>query len=79
MDWPEQLPQGRQSSSATVPSRHRPRRTTTDRVRDAVMLLASEAGALLTHEQKAWASITFSGTRHELVISFVGLTDVEAG
>ncbi|MGY6552158.1 MAG: hypothetical protein ACXIT4_09740 [Erythrobacter sp.] len=58
---------------------HRPRRTLADRVRSAVMKLAAGRAVLLAHEEKPWASITFSGTRHELVLEFTGIDAVMAG
>lgn len=58
---------------------HRVRRTTADRVRDALMALTGGAGRLLTHEEKAWASITFAGTRHEVVLEFCGAEAVVGG
>jgi hypothetical protein len=57
----------------------RPRRTTADRVRAALMGLTAGHGTLLTHEEKAWASITFSGTRHEVVLEFSGPEAVVGG
>lgn len=57
----------------------RARRTTADRVRSALMALTGGAGTLITHEEKAWASITFSGTRHEVVLEFCGAEAVAHG
>jgi len=57
----------------------RARRTTADRVRTALMTLTGGAGTLITHEEKAWASITFSGTRHEVVLEFSGADAVVGG
>jgi len=57
----------------------RARRTTADRVRTALMALTGGAGTLITHEEKAWASITFSGTRHEVVLEFCGADAVVGG
>jgi hypothetical protein len=57
----------------------RGRRTLADRVRSAVLRLADGAGRVLTHEERAWASITFAGTRHELVLRFEGIAEVDAG
>jgi len=57
----------------------RPRKTTADRLREAVLAICGGMGAVLTHEERAWASITFSGTRHELVLRFEGIEQVEAG
>ena len=57
----------------------RPRRTTADRVRTALMVLTGGAGTLITHEEKPWASITFAGTRHEVVLEFCGAEAVVGG
>jgi hypothetical protein len=57
----------------------RPRRTLADRVRAAVLALTGGAGTVLAHEEKAWASITFAGTRHEVVLEFCGPEAVAAG
>ena len=66
----------------SVPSRIaalRPRRTLADRVRAALMQLTGGTGTVLGHEEKAWASVTFSGTRHEVVLEFCGADAVVAG
>lgn len=73
-----------ETKSAVTPARqtarrYRPRRSTADRVREAVLLLAEGHGDLLTHEEKAWTSITFTGTRHEIMIDFNGEEAVAAG
>ncbi|MFN9499565.1 MAG: hypothetical protein ACK57E_14215, partial [Erythrobacteraceae bacterium] len=54
----------------------RPRRTTADRVRAA---LTGGLGTVLGHEETAWASITFSGTRHCVVMEFCGVDAVACG
>ena len=59
--------------------RIRPRRNAADRLRDALMALCDHRGQVLTHTEKAWASITFAGTRHSLAILFAGAEAVEAG
>ena len=59
--------------------RHRPRRTRADRVRAALSQLAGGSGTVLGHTEKAWASITFAGTRHEVVLEFCGPDAVAAG
>ena len=48
-------------------------------LRDALDRLAGGHGFVLMHSQRAWASITFSGTRHTLTIAFDGSDAVEAG
>lgn len=57
----------------------RPRRTLADRVHKALMQLTGGPGTVLVHEEKAWASITFAGTRHEVVLEFCGPDAVAAG
>lgn len=57
----------------------RPRKTLADRVRAALLGLTGGAGTVLAHEETAWASITFSGTRHEVVLEFCGAEAVVAG
>jgi len=61
------------------PRRYRPRRTTSDRVREALLTLAKARATLLTHEEKAWSSVTFSGTRHEVMLDFDGADAVAIG
>jgi hypothetical protein len=45
----------------------------------AVLGLAGGRGELLRHGERPWASITFSGTRHAIVIAFTGAEAVAAG
>ena len=49
------------------------------RLRAALLELAGNHGELLTHSEKPWASITFSGTRHRVELQFRGEDAVEAG
>jgi len=65
--------------SKPLPPRYRPRRSTSDRLRDALLALADSAGELTRHEEAPWSSITFNGTRHEVAIEFTGHPAVEAG
>jgi hypothetical protein len=62
-----------------APAALRPRRTLADRVRAGLMAITGGAGTVLGHEEKAWASITFAGTRHEVVLEFCGIEAVLAG
>ena len=62
-----------------VPPRYRPRRSTADRLREALLELAENAGRVLTHEESAWSSITFTGTRHEITLDFNGSEAVTSG
>ena len=63
----------------TKARRYRARRSLGDRLREALLELAEAQAQLLTHEEKSWASITFTGTKHELTLDFDGAKAVEAG
>ncbi|MEO0644153.1 MAG: hypothetical protein AAFY47_12180 [Pseudomonadota bacterium] len=58
-------------------ARYRPRRSTEDRLREALETLAEGRAVIMTHEETAWSSITFTGTRHEVVLDFDGRKAVE--
>jgi hypothetical protein len=72
---------GRADSACEVKSAAppRPRRSLGDRVRTALGKLAAGRATVLSHKEKAWASITFSGSRHEVVLQFAGIDAVVAG
>lgn len=55
------------------------RRTTGDRLRVALEALGDYRGQVLSHREKAWASITFAGARHTVALLFAGKDAVEAG
>lgn len=55
------------------------RRSTGERLREAVLALAGGHGEVLHHGEAAWASITFAGTRHRLRIVFTGAEAVAGG
>ena len=57
----------------------RARRTSGDRLREALITLAKHRAQVITHSEKAWASITFAGTRHLLALVFAGADAVDAG
>ncbi|WP_370187231.1 hypothetical protein [Qipengyuania sp.] len=67
------------SAEPAPPRARRPRRTAADRVRTALAELHAHHGKVLTHTEKAWASITFAGTRHCLALLFAGEEAVEVG
>lgn len=67
------------SAPQPAPAALRTRRTTADRIHAALMTLTGGAGTVLSHEEKAWASITFAGTRHEVVLEFCGADAVVGG
>lgn len=57
----------------------RPRRTTGDRLREALLMLGEAQGHVLSHRETPWASITFAGSRHEVMLDFAGPEAVAAG
>lgn len=63
----------------TKARRIRVRRTAGDRVQEALLMLGEAQCKLLSHSEKPWASITFSGSRHELMFDFAGPEAVAAG
>ncbi len=67
------------SAEHPVPQPRRARRSNADRLREALVALGEHRGRVLTHGEKAWASITFAGSRHALALSFAGDEAVAAG
>lgn len=55
------------------------RRSTSDRLREAIVALAGGEVRIASHSETAWASITFAGTRHRLELLFDGDCAVAAG
>jgi hypothetical protein len=53
-------------------------RTSTALVR-ALIALAGGGGVIALHNERSWASITFSGSRHEIAMSFCGAAAVAGG
>ncbi|MFT4028039.1 MAG: hypothetical protein QM676_14770 [Novosphingobium sp.] len=45
----------------------------------AITALAGNRAELVHHVERGWASVTFAGTRHTLVLSFTGAEAVAAG
>jgi hypothetical protein len=43
-----------------------------------VLKLAGGHGDLLRHDERPWASVTFSGTRHTIALAFVGTEAITA-
>ena len=58
---------------------YRARRTVGDRLLEALMALAEAQASLLSDNQKRWASVTFTGSRHEVMLDFEGPEAVAAG
>jgi hypothetical protein len=55
------------------------RRTAGERLVEALSALTQGHALIVSHTETAWASITFAGTRHKLVLEFAGTEAVEAG
>jgi len=62
-----------------VPRPRAERRSPTIRLREQLLALAGGQGALVSHDEKAWASVTFAGARHRVELAFEGAEAVEAG
>ncbi|MEM6493683.1 MAG: hypothetical protein AAF650_04820 [Pseudomonadota bacterium] len=54
-------------------------RTVSSQLRFQILSLADGMGEVTSHEEAAWSSVTFAGTRHELEICFYGNHACEAG
>lgn len=63
----------------SAPAALRPRRSLADRVRSGLMQITGGKGTVIGHEETSWASITFAGTRHAVVLEFCGADDVVRG
>lgn len=68
-----------QLEPARTMRRPRPGRRPWLGVLSAVLELAQGKAELVRHSERAWASVTFAGTRHSVVIAFTGAEAVEAG
>ena len=55
------------------------RRTPWLQLLSALLELGQGRAELLRHSERAWASVTFSGTRHSVVLAFTGEEAVAAG
>ena len=60
-------------------TRRRSRRTPWMPLLSALLELAGGRGELIRHSERSWASVTFSGTRHSVVVAFCGVEAVAAG
>jgi hypothetical protein len=63
--------------TAPPPARHR--RGPGDHLREVLLALTRDKGAILAHREKRWASITFAGARHRLELAFEGEEAIAAG
>ena len=55
------------------------RRTAGDILRRELEVLACGAAQVESHKEQAWASITFAGARHRLVLLFTGEKAIASG
>lgn len=55
------------------------RRTISDRLSEALIGLSGGHAKILAHKEQPWASITFSGARHDFTLEFSGAQAVQAG
>ena len=55
------------------------RRGFAGRLEAALIALAGDAGRVIAHRERSWASVTFAGTRHEVSIAFEGSAAIEGG
>ncbi len=60
-------------------ARRRTRRTPWLQLLSALLELGQGKAELVRHSERAWASVTFSGTRHSVVLVFTGEEAVAAG
>ena len=65
--------------TAPRPSLRKARRDPANHLLGALHALADGQAIVLRHEERAWASITFSGARHAVALRFVGNAAVAAG
>ena len=66
----------------SAPDRTAPRKVRRDpanHLLGALHTLADGQAMILRHDERAWASITFSGARHTVVLRFAGDAAVAAG
>lgn len=59
--------------------RVRRRRTPGEKLRDALLALCGGMARIESHAERNWASVTFAGTRHRIVLVFDGAEAVDAG
>jgi len=68
-----------QSSAAMLSAIRRAGRTPWLPLLSALLELAGGKAELMRHDERAWASVTFSGTRHTVMLSFAGAEAIVAG
>lgn len=68
-----------ETKSETVTSPPPPRLTPAERLMRGVREIAGPLAEVLSHREVPWASITFTGSRHVLVLRFAGSEAVSDG
>ena len=56
-----------------------PRRAPGRHLREALLELARDRPTIVAHSERSWASVTFAGARHRLVLEFEGDEGIGAG
>lgn len=70
----------RRATAAMLCAAHRAdRRTPWAALLKALLELAGNQAELLSHAERAWASVTFSGSRHDVRLRFTGIEAIDAG
>ena len=67
------------SDAAMLSTVRRASRTPWMPLLSALLQLAGGRAELVRHSERSWASVTFSGTRHTVVLTFAGDAAVRAG
>lgn len=67
------------ADAETAPPSRRTPIGTAGRLRQALVELAANRGAIVRQAERPWASVTFEGARHTIEIVFEGSESVEAG
>ncbi len=57
----------------------RPRRASSRQLREALLELAWGRSTIVAHSERSWASVTFAGARHRLILEFEGEEGIRAG
>jgi len=66
------------NAHAHRPARRSIRRTLAERLESAILALCHNRAHVRSHRETPWASITFSGTRHEVSLEFTGEQETDA-
>ena len=67
------------NAAMLFPHRRGARRTPWMPLVSALLELAGGRAELLRHTERAWASVTFTGSRHDVTLAFTGPEAVAAG